>query len=126
MLVVGGPVVNSLSLVFPEICPKGNWLQSWLHPKKEKDQTGPDFQTLFGESILRKLQSLPPIFRPAYASSIVILSAFDFLDGWLLYTYRYIAFDDFDTPFVDHLTTHTEDLLCNKPDLFHFTLSPRL
>jgi len=40
--------------------------------------------------------------------------------------YGYIAFDDFNTPFVDHLTTHTEDLLCNKPDLLRFALSPRL
>jgi len=80
----------------------------------------------FRESILRKLSSLPPVFRPAYAGSLVILSVFDFLDGRLLYTYGYIAFDDLDTPFVDHLTTHTEDLLRNKPDLLHFALSPRI
>jgi len=45
--VVGGLVANGLSLVFLEICPKGNQLQSQLSPKKEKDWTGPDFQTLF-------------------------------------------------------------------------------
>jgi len=56
MLVVVGLVVNGLGPVFPEICLKGNWLQSWLSPKKEKDWTGLDFQTLLVNLALLEAQ----------------------------------------------------------------------
>jgi len=79
----------------------------------------------FESSIVQTFLRLPLYLREAFTGALVILDVTDFLDGRLVTSYGYLAFEG-NSVFAKDQGIHCEDVVRAAPQLLAHTLTPRL